>query len=87
MIYGYARIFQKPYTGMTCDRAQYKKLKSLLKSGDTIIFDSVYRMSRNSSEGIEEYLKLMSKGINLIFLKEPYINTSVYLEQLDAYKT
>ena len=45
---------------------------------DTIIFDSVSRMSRNAEEGFNQYKDLFSKGINLVFLKEPHINTSVY---------
>ena len=50
----------------------------ILKAGDTIIFDSVSRMSRNAEEGFKDYEDLFSKGINLIFLKEPHINTETY---------
>lgn len=77
-----AKIYQEAFTGTTIDRTEWNKLKKALKSGDTIIFDSVSRMSRNSDEGINEYMELLDKGINLIFLKEQYINTEVYQEQL-----
>lgn len=50
---------------------------SLVKLGDTIIFDSVSRMSRNADERIQLYLKLFDKDVNLVFLKEDYINTEV----------
>lgn len=43
-----------------------------------MIFDSVSRMSRNAEEGVQEYFELYQKGINLIFLKERYIDTEVY---------
>ena len=80
-----AKIIEEKFTGTTTDRPEWNKLKKGVRSGDTIIFDSVSRMSRNSDEGVQEYMELMQKGITLIFLKEPYINTEVYQEQLNAY--
>ena len=58
-----------------------KKLQQLLKKvqpGDTIVFDSVSRMSRDAEEGFRVYEELYHKGINLVFLKEPHINTDTY---------
>ena len=49
-----------------------------IKTGDTIVFDSVSRMSRNAGEGFNDYKMLYKKGIHLIFLNEPLINTSVF---------
>ena len=40
-------------------------------------------MSRNSEEGCTLYEDLFNRGINLIFLKESYINTDVYKKALD----
>lgn len=40
------------------------------------------RMSRSSEEGIETYFNLYERGIQLIFLKEHYIDTTVYEENL-----
>lgn len=72
-------FFSEKYIGTkTAGRTQLKKMLEKVKTGDTIVFDSVSRMSRNAEEGIEIYMDLYSKGINLIFLKEPYINTEVY---------
>lgn len=79
-----AKMFQEVFTGTTTDRTEWNKLKKVLKANDTIIFDSVSRMSRNADEGINEYMELLDKGINLVFLKEGYINTEVYQEQLKA---
>lgn len=81
---GKAKIFQESFTGTTQERPEWHKLLSRLKEGDTIIFDSVSRMSRNATEGIEEYFKLFDLGINLVFLKEPHIDTSVYRESISA---
>ena len=49
-----------------------------IKTGDTIVFDSVSRMSRNAGEGYNDYKTLYSMGVNLIFLNKPLINTSVF---------
>lgn len=35
-------------------------------------------MSRNVDEGFQEYKELFQLGIELVFLKEPYVNTSTY---------
>lgn len=60
------------------NRAVFKKLLSDVKSGDTIIFDEVSRMSRNAQEGYELYMDLMNKDIKLVFLKEHHIDTDEY---------
>lgn len=49
----------------------------------TIVFDSVSRMSRNATEGVELYMDLFNKGVNLVFLKESYINTEVYKSTIE----
>ena len=81
-IYPEAKIYQEIFTGVTSNRPEWNKLKKIVKKGDVIIFDSVSRMSRNAMEGIEEYFNFFEKGIELIFLKEQYINTDLYKEQL-----
>lgn len=60
------------------NRAVFRKLLSDVQSGDTIIFDEVSRMSRNADEGFNLYMELLEKGINLVFIKEPHINTDEY---------
>ena len=74
------RIYREKYTGTKMERPQFKKLLSAIDSGDTIIFDSVSRMSLSTDEGYDLYMKLLQKGIDLIFIKEPHINTSYYKE-------
>lgn len=74
-----ARLYQEAYTGTKIDgRKEFHKMLSVARPGDTIIFDSVSRMSRNADDGIQMYMDLFDKGINLVFLKEGYINTDVY---------
>ena len=81
--YPNARIYQEAYTGTRTEgRKEFRKMLSVVKPGDTIIFDSVSRMSRNADDGIKLYMDLYDKGINLVFLKEQYINTEVYKESI-----
>ena len=48
-----AIIIQEVFTGTkTTGRKEWEKLLKQVKPGDTIIFDSVSRMSRNADEGI-----------------------------------
>ena len=53
--YPNAVIVQEAYTGTTIDRKEWNKLYKAVKAGDTIIFDSVSRMSRNAVEGFTAY--------------------------------
>ena len=73
-----AIIFREFYTGTKQDRPNWNKLISQIKTADTIVFDSVSRMSRNAEEGFKDYKMLYELGVNLIFLNEPLINTSVF---------
>ena len=77
-LYPKATIIREFYTGTTQNRPQWDKLTSIIKKEDTIVFDSVSRMSRNADEGFKDYKMLYESGVNLIFLNEPLINTSVF---------
>ena len=77
-----AIIVKEAYTGTKMSRPEWIKLTSIIKSDDTIIFDSVSRMSRNAEEGFETYQELFDKNISLVFLKEPHINTETYKRAL-----
>lgn len=74
-------IVEEAFSGTTLARPEWAKLCNRVAAGDTIAFDSVSRMSRNAEEGAEIYQELYSRGVNLVFLKEPHINTDVYREK------
>jgi len=73
-----AIVWKEHFTGTTQDRPVWEKLISTITEGSTIIFDSVSRMSRNAEEGFKDYKSLYERGITLIFLNEPMINTEVF---------
>lgn len=80
-----AIIYKEAFTGTKIQgRKELDKILSQVKYGDTIVFDEVSRMSRNAAEGFELYQKLFNEGVELVFLKEPHINTSTYKESLNG---
>lgn len=78
-----AIIKQEVYTGTKTDgRKVFEQLLKNVRAGDTIIFDSVSRMSHNAETGFQVYQVLYDKGVELVFIKEPQINTSTYKKAL-----
>lgn len=78
-------IIQEVYSGRKIyGRDEWSKLIKIVKKGDTIVFDSVSRMSRDAEDGFNLYQELFDKGVELVFLKEPHINTSVYKNALNT---
>lgn len=80
--YPEAVIVQEVFTRTRIDRREWQKLFNRVKNGDTIIFDSVSRLSGNAVDGFSAYEELYNRGVNLVFLKEPHINTDTYKQAL-----
>lgn len=77
------QILKEAYTGTKVDgRKVFEKLLKAAREGKVskIIFDSVSRMSRDAETGFALYKELYYLGVELVFLKEPHINTAVYKE-------
>ena len=73
-------IISETYSGKTENRPKWQKLLRQCRSGivSKLVFDEVSRFSRNAEEAVKEYKELYNLGIELEFLKEPHINSSVY---------
>ena len=82
--YPEAVIVQEIFTRTRMDRKEWQKLFRKVKAGDTIVFDSVSRMSGNVEEGFAAYEELYHRGVSLVFLKEQHINTDTYKKALEA---
>ena len=67
--------FNKMYDMAVSESKKGRKVK--------IVFDSASRMSRDSSSAMVLYQNLYENGVELEFLKEPYINTNVYKKALE----
>lgn len=82
-LYPTAVLVNEVYTGTKVEgRKEWNKLLKAVKQGDTIVFDSVSRMSRNAVEGFELYKELFNRGVELVFIKEQHINTATYKQAL-----
>ena len=77
-IYPQGIVIKEAYTGTKLDRPEWNKLYKKVKAGDTIAFDSVSRMSRDADEGYRTYEELYKRGVELVFLNEPMINTATF---------
>lgn len=87
--YPTAQMFTEVFTGTKIERkALDKMLKAVnadVKAGKpvTVVFYSVSRMSRNADEGVKLYMDLYNKGVNLVFLKDSYINSDIYRDAIN----
>lgn len=81
LTYNERYVYKDDTTGSTFNRVQWKELESNLKEGDTIVFKEISRFTREAEEGYKKYMKLMNKGINLVFLDNPTVSID-YIKQL-----
>lgn len=82
-IYADATIVAEVFTGTKVEgRDKWNNLFKKAKIGDTIVFDSVSRMSRDAEDGYKLYEELFNRGVELEFIKEPQINTATYKKAL-----
>lgn len=83
-LYPDAIIIKEAYTGTKVEgRKEFEKLIAKADSSTRIVFDSVSRMSRNAEEGFQLYKELFARGVELIFLKEPQIDTETYKSSME----
>lgn len=75
-------IIKDTCTGTNFRRSGYSALeKVLLEKGDELVVLSIDRLGRNKNATKREYKKLMDKGVKLIFLEDPKLNSDVYNEE------
>ena len=82
--YPEAVIVAEAFTGTTNERPKWQRLGATVKPGDMIVFDSVSRMSRDAAEGYAAYEQLFTQGVELVFLREPMIDTAAFRRALAA---
>lgn len=83
-IYPNAKIIKIIYSGAkVIGQKDFDKTMKQLQKGDLLVFDAVTRMSRNTNKGVALYEDLFKRGVDIEFLKDPLINTSVYRQTMD----
>ncbi len=76
--YPKAIIIKEVYSKTETDRTELNKLLSQLEKDDTLIMYSMDRLSREPDKLVSYYKELAQKGVKLIFINQPYMNTDVY---------
>ena len=73
---GYSFCFRVNLSGKDFNRNGYLKLKnSLLRDGDTLVIKELDRLGRNMDMIKNEWQEIQSKGIDIVVLDTPILNT------------
>ena len=84
-----AILFPEKFTGTKIDRPEWNKLIRLVYAEVAkgkkvrIVFDEASRLARNAEEGTRIYEDLFNRGVELVFLKTPHINSETYKAALE----
>lgn len=76
--YPNAIIIKEVYSQTDTDRTELSKLLAQLEKDDTLIVNSMDRLDRNPQKLLTYYKDMAGKGVKLIFLNQPYMNTELY---------
>lgn len=71
----YKATFEDRATGKNFERPQYQLLKETVKSGDTIVIKELDRLGRNFMDTPKELQYFFERGIKVVILDTPLINT------------
>lgn len=77
------RIYKDDASGKSFDRAAWKELEQDIQAGDTILFKDIYRFTRERDNGYKKYMELLNKGIEMIFIDNPTLNTE-YIKSMQT---
>ncbi len=69
------KIYKDDASGKSFDRPAWKELEADVESGDTIVFKDICRFTREYENGYAKYMELFNKGVNMVFMDNPTINT------------
>ncbi|HBI7094832.1 recombinase family protein [Clostridium perfringens] len=69
-------IISDKATGKNTEREGYQKLKKCLKAGDTLVILELDRLSRNMQDLKTEWNDLKNKGVGIVVINQPVLNTA-----------
>ena len=70
------QLYEDKASGKDFNREEYKSLKMSLREGDTLIIKELDRLGRNMSQIKDEWQELQQKGIDIIVIDNPMLNTA-----------
>lgn len=68
-------IFIDKSSGKNFQRQQYQLLKNILRGSDTLYINSIDRFGRSYAEILNEWRELTSRGIDIVVLDMPLLDT------------
>lgn len=71
----YEAVFEDKASGKDFERSQYKALKQVVKKADIIVIKELDRLGRNFMDTPKELQYFFEKGIKVVILDTPLINT------------
>lgn len=77
------RIYRDDASGKSFERPAWEELEQDIQEGDTVLFKDVYRFTRERDNGYKKYMELLNKGIELIFIDNPTLNTE-YIKSMQS---
>ena len=69
------RIVQDKKSGKNFERPGYQRMLRALRRGDTVVFPSVDRMGRDYRMVLDQWRRLMVRGVRIVVLDMPILNT------------
>lgn len=79
-------IFIDKESDQILKRENYQMLKRLVRTGDTIVLNSLKRLGGSMNDVLEEFRYYEKYQVNLQFIKEPFINVK-YITNDDIHST
>ena len=73
---GCSNIFQEKRSGLGGDRPELKRCIDYLRKGDTLIVTRADRLSRSTGHLLKMIEDLKAKGIEVLFLDQPELNSN-----------
>lgn len=75
-------IFIDKESGKDFNRAEYKRMKTFLRKNDVLFFVELERLGRNKEEIDREWQELIDKGVEIVVLDVPILDTRKYQDGL-----
>ena len=81
---GVEKVFAEKKSGKnTSERTEFNKMLNFVREGDTIVFESLERLGRNSDEILDTVSFIDKNGMRLMILNLPILNTKFGDENLE----
>lgn len=83
-VYGCEEIFIDRESGKDFNRTEYIKMKKFLRKKDVLVFGELDRLGRNKNEIDKEWQELINKGVDIVALDIPILDTRKYQDEVGS---